>query len=366
LQNPVLAAAGQTVTKDGAVMGQIPRTNTFGFRWNAMSSALTSMAQIAESEWRAEQLDTPEARKEVAQFVWAEPYREKAANVQAFTAEMVLAKIGQHRRGVAPTGTAKLTVFIDVGLYRCWWAAWAWRLEGQGYLIDYGCIEVPQGRQTSPLAILASLRTFRDDVLRPGWVLADGNSGAVLTPDLVLIDAGYEPDVAAGLAAESGGRFLPSKGLGSAKDQRSWTAPKAAKHRQVGHEWVISVQPNGSRLVEMHADYWKRQIHEGFAAPLGQPGSLHLFHAEARDHGLFARQIAAERQEEEFLPGRGLRVYWNRTSKANHYLDCSYGARCAADMVGIRVLRPAVAATAGQEKRTEPHERTGRTIRTRY
>lgn len=320
LRHPVLVSAGQVVTPAGQVEGDPPQTNTFGVRWNGMHSVMISMADIAEREYRAEQSDNPEDMRAVFQFLWALPWKDALLNLSRVNRDLVLSKIGDLPRGVAPKDTARLTVFIDLGLYRCWWAAWAWRENAEGFCIDYGALEVPQARQTNPLAILASLRAFRDEVLEPGWVCA----GKPIRHDLCLIDSGYQLDVAYAFVRESGqGRYLASKGLGTAKTQDGWRSLKPGKGRQIGNDWMIVRQPNGIRLVSMHADGWKKAVHEGFAAPMGTPGSLQLHRGELLEHRNFARQIVSERQEEEFVPGRGSRVYWNKVARDNHWFDCT-------------------------------------------
>ena len=358
LKNPVLAAKGQTAGVGGVVEGDGPRTNTFGFRWNAMQSAMVTMADIAEKEFRAEHSDNPLDMKALLQFTWAEPYRDELVNLSGITRDIILRKITQHPRGVVPESAEKLTVFIDLGLYLCWWTAVAWGKEAEGYVIDYGAIEVPHERKVNPLAILSSLRTFREDTLLPGW----RRGAQQISPDLVLVDSGYQKDVAYKFVRESGqGVYFATKGMGSAKNESAWRKPKPGKGRKISDDWAIVRQPNGVQLVEMHSDHWKREVHQGFGAPPGSPGSLHLFHADRREHLGFARQITAEREEEEFVPGRGTMTYWNKVFKDNHYLDCAYGCRCAADMLGIRLM-------PGQKKKAvkQAPPKTGKKIRTKY
>jgi len=363
LKRPVLAARGQTVNPDGSVSGEKPRTNTFGFRWNAMSSGLLSMADIAETEYRAEHSDNPNDLKSVVQFTWAEPWTDDLQDLSGINRETVLAKIGHLPRGVLPAETRALTVFIDLGKYTCWWSAWAWRDEAVGYLIDYGSIQIAQGRETKEIAILNGLRSFRDEVLATGW--QDGSdTQARRTPDMVLVDSGWESKVAYDFCLESRGRYYPSKGLGS-NQQASWTVPKPAKGKIIGREWCLTNQPGGVKLVTMNSDYWKAMVHDGFASPAGQPGSLQLYKAEKRDHQQYARQIVAEREEIEFEAGKGTRKYWNQISRYNHWLDCAYGCRAAADMLGIKMAARSVARPTTKYRPVGP-QRAKSAIRTRY
>jgi len=364
LGRPALAARGQKVTKAGATVGKPPRTFTFGIRWNAMHSALTEMSDIAEVEFRADQSDQAEAMKEVMQFIWAQPYRDQMLNLSSFGRDIVLQKVTNNPRGVVPAECTKLTVFIDLGLYWCWWSAWGWTEKAEGHLIDYGALEVPQEREANTLAILTVLRAFRTSTLVPGWQ----QGGNPRVHDLCLVDMSYGKDVAYTFVRESGqGRYFASQGLGTTRKQGNWRPPRAPKKgdkRVLGHEWFITLQANGIRLVNMHSDYWKRQVHEGFVAAAGTPGSLQLYQAQPRDHQSYARQIAAERQLEEFKPGKGTIAFWDQVSAKNHYLDCAYGCRCAADMLGIRLMKDGKPKT--KRRRRGGPAQGQRRIRTNY
>lgn len=376
LKRPLIVARGQTVTASGDVDGPAPATNTWGFRWNAMQNALVSMGDIAESEFRAERSGRPEEAKALMQFTWAEPYEEKMTDLSGLTRDIIFGKITGHPRGIIPDGISKLTLAIDPGLYRCWWILIGWRTDASGHVIDYGAIEVPQGRQADPLAILAALRTFRDDTVKRGWGLAqppaqgEGRPTDPVPsrqPDLILVDSGYQKDIIYQFVKESGQpRYLASKGLGTGRDQQGWRAPaESNEKKQVGNEWLIALQPGGIRLAELHSDHWKAVVHEGLGTAPGGPGSIALFSAQVRDHLSFARQITAERREEEFVPGKGSRIFWNRLWKDNHYLDVTSYARAAADMLGIRLVRPTPAAPRPRHPANDSAKKQ-RGIRTRY
>jgi len=233
-------------------------------------------------------------------------------------------------------------------------------------VVDYGRIDVPYEEQVNPLAILSSLRDFRSEVLDHGWSRGGGRQ---MVHDLCLVDSGWQPDVAYRFTAESGIRYRPSKGYGTARHQQPWTAAggkKAAKGKRVGHEWVMTRQTATAGiggagavwLVGIHSDYWKRAVHEGLVAPPAAPGSLSIFRGDRREHFAFARQVTAERQREEFVPGRGLRVTWHAHYRENHWLDCLAGCRCAADMAGIRLLAKKKPPRSGR-KATDEDRRPG-------
>lgn len=329
LKSPRLVSRGQTVDEQGRVQGPMPPTNTFGLRWNAMASPFMAMADIGEAEWRAELTEKEADKKAVVQFKWALPYKAEGLELGVLTREMVEKKMTGHPRGAVPEGTLALTVSIDLGIHRIWWLAIAWGPECRGQVIDYGARDVPRTGDEASQAILGTLRIFRDDTLLQGW--------SQRTPDLVLVDSGYQPDAAYEFVMESGqGVYAATKGFGTAYGSDSWRPPsKDAPAGQAGEEWKSTPQSNGIYLVNLHADYWKSKVHDGFMAALGSAGSISLYRAERVEHSQFAKQITGEKRIPEDDPKKTVRYRWVRT-RANHFLDCASMGRAGADMLGVR------------------------------
>jgi len=206
-------------------------------------------------------------------------------------------------------------------------------------VMDYGCIEVPQmHRNADPLAILSSLRAFRDDVLRTGWICGDRAQPA----DIVLVDGAYQTDIARRFVEEStgGNDYWMTHGYGSRKGQHQYRAPKAGNGRTVGNHWALVPQDNAPPVAMLDADHWKTRVQDGWRAGDTANGTLHVFKAEQRDHWQFAKHQVAERQEEEFIQGKGVVRVWNVVHKHNHWLDCVAGNCAAADMIGIKIMPP--------------------------
>jgi hypothetical protein len=300
------------------------------------------MAKIAEWEFRAERSENTEDMRALFQFRWALPYQDDQLAITGLTWDSILAKIGKTPRGIVPGETEKTVLAIDLGLHVCWWMFVAFSKTAEGLVVDYGSIDVPQERQTEVASILTALREFRDTAIVSGW---QGVGGAVVTPDLVFVDSGGGTrageafkDAAYPFVSESGAGYLPTKGLGTAKTQDRWNKPKAGRGRIIGRDWVVSAVAPGVRLVEMHTDYWKREVHRGFAAPVGAAGSLTLFNADKRDHWKLCRHLTSERQEEEFEPGKGRRVFWRQYKRDNHWFDAAYACLVGADMLGIKPI----------------------------
>lgn len=358
IRRPLVAAKGQTITKAGVVEGSEPETLTYGFRWNAMSSPLLTMADIARDEWEAERSGDEDREKGVIQYTWTEAYEGKIADLNRPEIETILAKIAGHPRGTVPTNTFKLTLGIDVGSFVIWWTLYSWTQDGQGHVVDFGGLDVPnQNGVKSQTAVLAALRAFRDNVVNPGW------SGR--RPDRILIDSGYEHEVVYQFVIESGQpRYLACKGYGTASKHGDWRSPPAAEPsttRQVGTGWTAVVQPHGVTLIHVQADHWKAMIQDGFSSAQGAPGSLTLLNGEKRDPELrkFARQIVAEQREYKQVGEKEPKVIWVVKQRQNHYLDCSVYARCAGEIEGVRLSRPVRSARPTPQKQPTTGDRRG-------
>jgi phage terminase large subunit GpA-like protein len=337
IKNPRIVAKEQKVTQDGVVDGPAPRTETYGFRWNCMASPLLKMSDVAKDEWNAEQSGTEDDEKALVQFRWAEAYEEKLLDLTNPDAETILRKIVGHQRGAVPPNTFKLTLALDVGSYVIWWSLWAWTPDAQGHLVDVGSIDVPLvAGVKNPTAVLAALRTFRENVIKPGW---GGHH-----PHRILVDSGYETDVVYDFVRESGQpRYLACKGYGTSSRNGSWSynaATDPTPQRIVMPEFKAILQPGGIKLIHAHADYYKATVHDGFWAAQGAAGSLTVFQAAKNDKVLrqFARHIVAEQRETRSTGDREAKVVWVVKQRQNHHLDTSWMARCAAEIEGVRLV----------------------------
>ena len=191
LLNTRLVSRGQTVGKDGVVQGEVPPTNTFGLRWNAMASPFKSQADIGEAEWRAELTEREADKKAVVQFWWAEPWKPEGLSLSTLSRQIVERKITGFLKGAVPPGTVKITVAVDLAARICNWVAIAWSEDARGHVIDYGEFAVPQTGDAEPLRILRGLQIFRDEVLTAGWSAASGTRGAESSASLDELDLGW-------------------------------------------------------------------------------------------------------------------------------------------------------------------------------
>jgi phage terminase large subunit GpA-like protein len=334
---------GQSIAQDGAITGDLPGTHTLGFRWNAANNLLMSMGRVGEEEFEAPRTtDADSAEKKLRQFFWTLPSEAESVTLSEMDAMSITRRSIDVPRGRIPADAGDITIGIDIGKWLSHWVATAWRPGGTPHVLEYGRLEVPSREMAEELAILTSLRRFRDEVCIPGWTSVSG--GANIRPRLVLVDSGaWEPAIVA-FCVESGPGFLPSKGFGIQQLQRRNI------YREPAYEPVM--QPAGHYLIEINADWWKSYVHNRLQTPPGQPGALTLFHASPTEHLTFAKHLTAERRVEEFVAGKGLVTRWEAVNRNNHYLDALALACVAGHGIGQRLVTGAAPAAAPAQQST--------------
>jgi phage terminase large subunit GpA-like protein len=349
----VLVHRGQEIDKEGTITGDLPRTRTLGFRWNAWNNMFWSTATIGADEWRANHSeDEDSAEKERRQFAWATPWDPPAVELAPIDPRKARVRYGPSRQGFVPEGTTALTMGVDIGKWVSWWHLTAWNATGGPHVVDHGEFAVPSSSMDVELAILTALKTFRDETVLEGWPLPDGE---LYLPEQVWIDSRYKPDAVLAFCRESGERFRPIQGLGYGQHyHRNYTQPKKAGGmiKQVGNGYHFVWRPDfGVFVVEINADQWKGFWHERLVTPMGQPGAATLYHStKESEHRDLIRHYTAEKQVKEFIPDLGTVFVWKRIRAKNHKLDGAYIASAAADFCGVRVVKIAI------EPRKPPEE----------
>jgi len=196
------------------------------------------------------------------------------------------------------------------------------------------------------LAVLNSLREFRDEVCEVGWQI-DG--GEMRRPDVVWIDCGWLPDVVATFVRESGpmrgNRYLPVFGRG--RDQVNKTTYRQPQRktktiRALGEEFFLEVHRD-RRVVQamFNSHYWRLKFQSWLAAPQGTPGSLTLYsatqkHEREHEHARISRHWTNERFVRRLEAGRGVVEQWEKHGQ-NHWLDAAAMAAAGLAHSGLEI-----------------------------
>lgn len=338
-----LVHRGQEIEADGTIHGQLPPTNTLGFRWDAVNNMFVTPGEVGAEEWKASRSsDEDNAEKEMRQFVWALPHEPAVVDSTPLEAAAIIGRMIEQPRGHIPPGTDFISVGVDVGKWLLHWVAVCFNKSGTlQHVHDYGRIEVASNELGEQRAILQALRELRD-TMRAGWRITDTDSRS---PDAVWVDSGYQSETVYAFIRESGRGYMASDGYGSGQEHHQhYNRPKTtgAVVKLIGDGYHFSAQPKSRLLLaEINADHWKSKVHESLTTPLGEPGALTLFKTSPADHLSFAKHVTAEKQVEEFAAGKGLVVKWIRERRQNHWLDSLYESLCAGHFLGVRLIREA-------------------------
>lgn len=339
-----LVHRGQEITSDGVIVGEPIKTQTLGFRWSAIDNPFETAGNLGAEEWKAKKsADRENAEKKMRQFIWCLPYEPPDVDLTPLSADQIQEKRTDSQRGVVPDGCIGIAVGVDTGKRVLHWDAKAIMPDGSKLVIDYGKQRVDADRLGVFQGLLESFRALRAK-FEAGW---NGRR-----PEQVWIDSGYHEHTRAiyALCEESNNglklwqqRYRPTRGYGEGqRNLGRYIAPtsKAQDIVFVGREYDIRrARSNGKIIhgvlvVNVNADHWKSELHQGLLIPRGEPGSISLFaSSDTFEHSEYTAHLLAEKQVEKFVPARGNVIVWERVDRQNHFLDAGYLATVAGEFM---------------------------------
>jgi phage terminase large subunit GpA-like protein len=331
---------GQSIKED-KVTGEVPATDTLGFRWSAVNNLFLTPGEVAADEWRASRASEEEnAEREMRQFVWCLPVVPNHWQESGLDEHELMARMSRWPRGVVPEETEFLTAAVDIGKYLLHWIVVAWSPGAKGHIVDYGRQEVASEDLGVEHGILVALKEVRD-LMRCGWPVGDAN-GEMMMPKQTWVDAGYMTPVVYTFCREAGKQYVPSVGRGAAQQRQQWyNRPKSTGSivKHIGEGFHLSRLANERLyLAEVDADHWKTWVHQRLLTPLDSDGAMTLFQGTPQEHLALAKHLTAERKMEEFVAGKGVVVKWERLRRQNHWLDALYNACAAGYFCGARLV----------------------------
>lgn len=352
--NAVLIHRGQTIERDGTVIGKPPATRTLTFRANAFNNLLWSGPYIAAQEWLAKHdKDQESAEKKLRQWYWALPVEPNAIDVTPLTVEDVMGRqVERLTRGIVPAGTFQISGAADIRKTQIHYVIIAWYRAGgvvRGHVVDVGIVPVLSSKFGIRRALREGLRSMRDARIEPGF--REQGEKKIWRPGWFPIDAYWHGEAVRDFVRECKAmglrRYIPSfgRGLSAEHGRGRYQHPleETKKKPHVGEEFYISwSQKYAMHHMVVNADHWKTFVREGFATPDDQPGAISVFEAITEDElklvQQFAKQNVAERAYTKVVPEKGeVLCYANDSGRPNHFGDASYNACAAGYLCGVRI-----------------------------
>jgi len=203
------------------------------------------------------------------------------------------------------------------------------------HVVAYGVFDIPSDDLGVEPGMRAALRDFRE-LCESGWTHERG--GAML-PSAVWIDAGWMGHVIYAFCRESGSRYLATIGRGASQHSGVYKKPKQTGKMviEIGLDYHIEWSSRDStHVVLVNSDAWKTFVHQRLATPVSQPGAMTLFddQGDKNCHTSFTKHITAEREGEQFVPGKGRVTKWISEHRSNHWFDALYLACAAGHFAG--------------------------------
>lgn len=335
---------GQTIDSDGNVVGEPPTGKTLGFKWSAFHNMFATEKSLASEEWHAQNADNEDAaEKRLCQFVWAEPYTPPEQDETTLDIPTIIARTAAPNRGMVPADAQVLTAALDPGKYFSWWSVVAWMPGGRGHVVDYGYLRTPSEDMDVELAVMVTLREFRD-ICDQGWPSEDGQE---VVPDQVFYDSGWmaKEAVYPFIRETARNEHRAIKGFGTGQhDKLGYHEPKQLTKtiKHIGNRYhAVWIKASGLFLIEIDADAYKSKSRRALTVDPGEPGALTLFDTLApAEHTKFAKHLLAEQPQNEFKPGVGIITTWVRKQRQNHWFDTLYMNYAAGHLVGVRIVEP--------------------------
>lgn len=333
----VLAHRGQTVDRQGNVLGDAPRTRKLGFRWNCTNNMFVTIADIAAAEWNAaHDPNEDNAEREMVQQWWALPYVGNREEISQVTISSLRRRsVDEWVQGVMPDDTVHMAIAVDVGKRYLHWSCNALRETGAVHTVEYGIVNV-QIEVTDELEALKIAFEEIEEMRQAGWLRANGREPE--QAEIVLVDSGYQTKTVYEICRQYPGWYAV-KGHGQSQDMAGVYRPpdkKSSTVRYVGDEYhVVRLSPELGRgwLIHGNADAWKSRVHDQLRVEKSHERAWSL--CSGRDNNTLAIHLTAEKEVEEYDPKKGNVVRWERIKRQNHWFDSFWMSRLALDWASL-------------------------------
>lgn len=344
---------GQSIDKLGRIRGDLPRTRTLGFRWNAIHSLLQPLDAVGAKEWKAARsIDEDNAEKNMRQFYWTIPVEPGDMEITPLSVREICERQGTTPQELIPAWADVIAWAADYGQYLAHWVLLAGSSERDSpiHVVDYGIQEVHSRQLTVEPALAQAMEQMAGMTDERGW---PDENGVARHPAACWHDSGWKPVPIYRHCRQAGAHHMPAKGQGLGQyGGARYFMPKTTNATTIAiydgfHLAKIKNNDVGSvQLYEFDADRAKTRVHESLAVPMDEPGALLLPKTDRSvDHTTYAKHLLAERLIEvdgvmkfQKTPGHG---------GHNHYLDATAMAKLALDRL---IKRPKAKTTTKRRK----------------
>lgn len=332
-------AAGQSITEDGKVIGEIESRRHLSYHiWSLMSPTITiADVVVAYLEHRRD------ARMRDFMQNWLGLKYETRRKLPEWH---VLGKKleGTHLASSVPREAWFITAGVDVQVDACYYVARAWGDAGTSWLVESGMLQRYDTEDVdfdsmTPDELNAffrsDLRQIQDALVNRYFPVEEGVNPMGkdrLRPRLVGIDSQHRTrEVHAFVHSQDERRVRAVRGDHKTKPQDRFRITTVERPSRGGPAYVAPRQ-----VVNIYTPHFKEAIFERFLTPAGAPGSYLFHHGVVEKRADYLRQMTNERPTDviDKTTGRKKTIWKPRSEQwGNHYWDAEVYAWCMAELL---------------------------------
>jgi len=282
-----------------------------------------------------------------------EPIIQSQSDRQKLTEKVIMAKVIDVDRGVAPDFVEKVTCFVDVQERVLFWMICGWSMNFTGHVIDYGVypdqpvssfsarnarITLKMKHQGGGIeaAIYGGLEKLVGDVLD---LKIERRDGTILNVDRVMIDSGDNAKTIYRFFEnhERRAKLRPTKGRFIGPAERPYTEYQRRDNERLGPFWIdrpLQSQPK-VRLVTFDSNEAKNLAAKLIENGKADAATLTIFKGDFHTHRMLLDHWTAESPVDVTAKGVTKTIWKNELRAENHFWDTLDGNVLAASFEGV-------------------------------
>lgn len=312
----VYVAPGQSVSREGRVIGPPPDSTTVSFWVSGLCSPFVTFGERAAAFLEAKESGKQEDLQAAINTGFGELWAPGSGDVPEWAEVAALRRPYRKADLDLPAGVRLLTLAADVQKNRIFYSIRGWGARGSSWLVDYGELFGPTTEDDVWLDLSALLdRPIGGMHIRRGFVDSGFRPGK---PDQVPVNKVYE------FCRRHPRLIWPTKGRA--------TQEKPLILSRVEVTMRGDSKKHGLELVLLDTDYFKSWVHERIRWPAEKPGAW-LLPEDADDD--YCKQIVSEARVRK---PSGY-AQWVQRSRDNHYLDIEAMQAALGHMLSVHLIR---------------------------
>lgn len=351
IQKPKMVHRGQTIDERGLLIGEEPKTRTFGMRCNIFTSPIFPLGMVATERWKAlrakDQGDISQY-KTYMQHRMALPWEDEEETQRELSVSFLRKREAEHEGEVfrVPDWAQFLVMTVDIQKDRLYWHVDAWGESEISQVVDKGIIPFDSPRDEDVHAALNKVDAMASD----GWLMQGEVGDKIFVPRVRLVDCGHNSKALSPWLKQHRSTWKGARGYGV--NEKAPTGEKAIF--EILDTLQVRRQTDGNLWVFIHTVNVKATITDRYFAEPGQVGYTVVPIGAEADHYYYHLT-----SEERYFDEKKNMFLWRKRAgrKRNDFFDCRVYSYAAAKLAWRDLEREEGARQTAIERESNPHKR---------